>query len=170
MGRLASIHPSKFLVDTLPLEVIWSNDLCEHPIKGTVVNGQSFPFFTGLPVANPVLNHCSCLLRQKKYNCVTLSSTKSANCVNPSSARFIVNLCGVFGTPEAAARFRQTERYYCSILERLILQNLRVEAQSGFRVTIECYERSSEPTLLRVLTLSRNSRRQLPEYQNEVIA
>ena len=45
-----------------------------------------------------------------------------------------------------------------------------MKAQSGFRVTIKCYNRSSELTLLRVLMLSHNSRRQLPEYQNEFFA
>ena len=48
-----------------------------------------------------------------------------------------------------------------------------MKAQSGFRVNFKCYQRSVEslePTLLRVLTLSRNSRRQLSEYQNEFIA
>ena len=59
-----------------------------------------------------------------------------------------LSLCGVFGTPEvhktAAARFRQTERYYCSILERFILQNFIVKAPSGFRVTYKCCQRSSE--------------------------
>ena len=63
-------------------------------------------------------------------------------------------MCGVFGMPEAAARFRQTESYYCSILERYILQNARVKAQSGFRVTIECYKRSSEPTLFRTSSVN----------------
>ena len=33
--------------------------------------------------------------------------------------------------PEAAAWFRQTEMHYCSILEWFILQNVRVNAQSG---------------------------------------
>ena len=81
------------------------------------------------------------------------------------------SVCGVFGMPEAAARFRQTERYYFWILEQFILQNVRVKAQSGFRVTIVCYKRSSEPTLLRMLTLSQNNWRQLSEYyQNEFIA
>ena len=82
----------------------------------------------------------------------------------------LTSVCGVFGTPEvhntAAAWFRQTERYYCSILERFILQNFREKAQSGFRVNFKCYQRSSETselTLLRVLTLSRSSRRQLSE-------
>ena len=60
----------------------------------------------------------------------------------------LTSLCGVFGTPEvhktAAAWFRQTERYYCSILERFILQKFIVKAPSGFRVTFKCYQRSSE--------------------------
>ena len=50
---------------------------------------------------------------------------------------FKTSVCGVIGTPEAAARFRQTDRYYCLILEQFVLQNVRVKAQSGFRVTIE---------------------------------
>ena len=32
---------------------------------------QQVHVITGLPVANPVLNHCSCLLRREKCNCVT---------------------------------------------------------------------------------------------------
>ena len=39
----------------------------------------------------------------------------------------------MFGMPETAARFRETERY-CLILEQFIRQNVRVKAQSGFRV------------------------------------
>ena len=54
----------------------------------------------------------------------------------------------------ATSLFRQAERYYCSIWG--------VKAQSGFRVKFKCYQRSLEslePTLLRALTLLRNSRR-----------
>ena len=40
----------------------------------------------------------------------------------------------------AAARFRQSERYYCSMFECFILQNLRVKAQMGFRVNFKCYQ------------------------------
>ena len=91
---------------------------------------------------------------------------------------FLASVCGVFEMlvhSTAAALFRRAKRHYCSILERFILQNLRVKAQSGFRVNFKCYQRSVEslePTLLRVLTLSSNSRRQLhvSEYQNEFIA
>ena len=59
------------------------------------------------------------------------------------------SLCGVFGTPEvhktAAAWFRQTERYYCSILEWSVLQKFIVKAPNGLRVTFKCHHRNSEP-------------------------
>ena len=54
------------------------------------------------------------------------------------------------------AWFRQAERHYSWILERFILQKLRVKVQSGFRVNFNCYQRSLESVnnFIQVLTLS----------------
>ena len=41
-----------------------------------------------------------------------------------------------YKTAAARCRPRQTARYYFSILEWFILQNLRVKAHSGFRVNV----------------------------------
>ena len=136
---------------------------------------------TGLPLANPVLNSCSCLLWQKKCNLLcnrpAIEKDQIAYSPRPSSmhcvldllltslcVHFVVSLEHPKSTQlTAAARFRQSERYYCSIFEQLILQNLRVKAQSGFRVNFKCCQRSLESNLLRVSTLSHNIRRQLSE-------
>ena len=70
-------------------------------------------------MANPVINRCSCLLWQKKCNCLITLQHKKRKFCNP-------------------------EKHFWLILERFIPQNLRVKAQSGLRVNFKCYQRSLE--------------------------